>query len=240
MAFSTKEELNIKKLMSFSQAVKEEAAKKQFTLKNRHGKIKSGGQEEERQTLVEAFLRCGTITDPERFYHLEFLPADGQEEEAVLTALGSFGIPSGRSRRRGRPVIYIKDSEAISDLPKIFGAHKALLEFENIRVLKGVRETVQRKVNCETANIRKTADASVRQAEDIEFIRRELGLMQLPEGLRSIAELRLERPQATLGELAESMDPPLTRSGVNHRLRKLSEIAEDLRRRQEAGEGPES
>ena len=196
----------------------------------------SGEIPAERCFLIEKFLQCGTISDPERFYHMEFVLPDPEEAEKLLGALSHFGIPAGLSERRGRIIVYIKDSDAISDMLNLLGAHKALLEFENIRVLKGMREHVQRKVNCETANIRKTVDASVRQVEDIEFISREMGLEKLPEGLESIARMRLAMPEATLKELAEALDPPVTRSGVNHRLRRLMLIADGLREEKLSGQ----
>ena len=110
------------------------------------------------------------------------------------------------------------------------GAHKALMSMENVRILKDMRNTVNRRVNCETANINKAVQAGVKQQEDINLIARLRGLKSLPEGLRKIAELRLEEPELPLKELGELMDPPLGKSGVNHRLKKISEIADELRR----------
>ena len=111
----------------------------------------------------------------------------------------------------------------------IIGAHKALMEFENIRILKEVRNSVNRQVNCETANISKTVTAAARQIEDIEYIQQNMGLGKLADGLREVAELRLEYPEKSLLELGNMLSKPLGKSGVNHRLRKLGEIAEQLR-----------
>ena len=111
----------------------------------------------------------------------------------------------------------------------VMEAYVALMNLENVRILKEVRNTINRKVNCETANINKTVNAAVKQVEDIELIRERIGLDNLPENLREMALLRLEYPEATLKELGNYLEPPVGKSGVNHRLRKLSAIAEDLK-----------
>ena len=123
----------------------------------------------------------------------------------------------------------MKEGSQIVDLLNVMEAPVALMEMENVRILKEMRNMVNRKVNCETANINKTVSAAVKQAEDIRFIRDTVGLSELPEGLEEIATLRLENPNATLKELGELLSNPLGKSGVNHRLRKLSEIAEQLK-----------
>jgi len=129
--------------------------------------------------------------------------------------------------------VYLQDADAISDVLNLIGAHRCLLEFENMRIYKSMRESIQRKVNCETANLTKTVSASVRQIEDIEYLEDTIGFESLPQNLRDAAEIRLSMPGATLQELADAFVPPIGKSGVNHRLRKLSALAEQYRKEQE-------
>ena len=217
--------------MSFSSEVKEEIRKKCFTFKNRHSKITNGIDAEYRKELLMAmFLRCGSISDPERFYHLELVCETEDEARSLCQVMESFGIMPKITRRKQHFIVYLKDSEAISSMLSLLSAHQSMMKFENIRILKEMRESIQRQVNCETANISKTVSASVRQTEDIELISRRIGLSRLPENLRELASLRLERPSATLRELSEALSEDIGRSGVNHRLRRLSRIAEELRK----------
>ena len=149
----------------------------------------------------------------------------------MLTELiAEFGISAKMVERKGHYIVYLKESDAISDMLGILGAYESMMKFENIRILKEMRENIQRQVNCETANLQKTVSASVRQIQDIEYIRERIGFDELQDSLREIAVLRLEKPSATLKELSESLSTPLGKSGVNHRLRKLSSIADDLRK----------
>ena len=131
--------------------------------------------------------------------------------------------------RKKYNVVYIKEGNQIVDMLGVMEAHVALMNLENVRILKEMRGTVNRKVNCETANINKTVSAAVEQINDILYIRDKLGFDKLPEGLEEIAEARLEQPEATLKELGDSLTPPVGKSGVNHRLRKLKELAKALR-----------
>ena len=126
-------------------------------------------------------------------------------------------------------VVYIKEGDQIVDILNVMEAPVALMELENIRILRGMRGNVNRQVNCETANINKTVSAAVKQMEDIRFIQETIGLDGLPESLQDMARIRLERPEATLKELGEALEPPVGKSGVNHRLRKLGQMADDLR-----------
>ena len=126
-------------------------------------------------------------------------------------------------------LVYLKESEQIADFLNIIGAHQALLELENIRIQKEMRNQVNRLVNCESANMNKTIDAAVRQKNNIEFVQKYYGLEQLNDGLRAVAEARLEYPEVSLKELGMLMDPPLGKSGINHRMRKLEELADELR-----------
>ena len=182
-----------------------------------------------RAFLRGAFLECGSVSDPERSYHLEFVCTDRDRAEALTAVLARCGIEAGRTRRRKNEIVYVKDSSRISDLLGMMGASVSLLEFENARIVREVRGSVNRQVNCETANINKTAGAAARQVADILFIDRTVGLGVLPKGLDETARVRLEYQEATLQELGELMDPPVGKSGVNHRLRRISAIAEKLR-----------
>ena len=220
--------------MSFSSEVREEVEKRSFTFTSKHSKIsKENGAGYQKEFLRINFIYFGSIADPERFYHMEFVYDTREEAEGIQSLIAGFGITPGIVERKGRYVVYIKDSEAISDMLNLLGAYDSLMKFENIRILKGMREDVQRKVNCETANLQKTVSAAVRQTQDIQYIEAHMGLGNLPESLREVASLRLGNPQATLRELAEAMVPPMGKSGVNHRLRRLSLIAEELRRKEQ-------
>lgn len=174
-----------------------------------------------------AFLAAGSISDPEKTYHLEITIHKQSLAEELCGIINSFGLNSKVITRKSNFVVYLKEGEDIVDFLNIIGAHKALMEFENVRILKEMRNNVNRVVNCETANLQKTVDASIRQVENIKYIRDNIGFDNIPENLREIAELRLEYSDANLKELGEMLSPPLGKSGVNHRLRKLDEIAKD-------------
>ena len=133
--------------------------------------------------------------------------------------------------RKKNYIVYVKEGARIVDLLNVMGAHVALMDFENVRILKDVRNSVNRQVNCETANIKKTVSAAARQIEDIQYIRDTSGFGTLPKGLAEIAIIRLEHAEVSLKELGGMLDPPIGKSGVNHRLRKLSEIAQEMRNR---------
>lgn len=216
--------------MSFSQEVKSELKNKNFTVKRRNSTISLCNAEETKEVLRERFLSSGSVCDPGKSYLLEFVFDNRESADETAKMIASFGISSKTVLRKDSFVIYIQDAEAISDMLNVLGAHKSLMEFENTRIYKEMRENVQRRVNCETSNLRKTVAASVRQIEDIEYIEANLGFEKLPQSLREIAELRLAMPNATLNELSEALDPPIGKSGINHRLRKLSRTAEDMRR----------
>ena len=141
-----------------------------------------------------------------------------------------FEIESKIIRRKKYYVVYLKEGAGIVELLNVCEAYISLMNLENMRILKEMRDSVDRRVDCETANIAKTVSAAARQVEDIEYIRKYYGFQNLPETLRQMAEIRLENPDVTLKELGELFDPPLGKSGVNHRLRKLSELAEEIRR----------
>ncbi len=176
-----------------------------------------------------AFLAAGSISDPERFYHFEIACATEGKAVQLQGLIRSFGLDARIIQRKKYHVVYIKEGSQIVDILNVMEAPVSLMELENIRILKEMRGSVNRQVNCETANINKTVSAAVRQVEDITLIRDRTGFEGLPENLRQIARLRLARPEATLKELGEALDPPVGKSGVNHRLRRLSSMAEKLR-----------
>ena len=178
-----------------------------------------------RAFLRGIFLRNGTMTDPEEIYNLEMVFRHPWLANEVMRLLVQFEIPGKMTERKGRYVVYLRDGDDISDFLRVLGANRSLLHMEDIRVVKDVRNRVNRRVNCETANIHKTAASSVRQIEDIRTIEERDGLESLPDPLKEIALVRLEYPEATLSELGDLLDPPVGKSGVNHRLRRLHEIA---------------
>ena len=182
-----------------------------------------------RAYLRGAFLGGGSVSNPGKAYHLEFVTNSGQHAEDLKRLANRFELNSKIVERKGNYVVYVKEGEQIVDMLNIMGAYNALLKFENIRIYKDVRNNVNRIVNCETANITKTINASVKQTENIEYIRDSVGLNRLPPNLREVAELRLNYPDASLKELGQMLTPTLGKSGVNHRLRRIEELAEDIR-----------
>lgn len=183
-----------------------------------------------------AFLAAGSLSTPEKFYHFEIVCASLGKAEQLRGIMKTFDIDAKIVLRKKYYVLYIKEGSQIVDILNVMEAHQALMQMENVRILKEMRNSVNRMVNCETANIHKTVSAAVKQIDDITYIRDKKGFGGLAEGLEQIAQLRLENPEATLKELGDMADPPVGKSGVNHRLRKLSEIAEQLR--EENGEAP--
>ena len=176
-----------------------------------------------------AFLASGSLSDPEKGYHFEIVCSGEEKADELREMLVSFGIDARITLRKRSYVLYVKEGSQIADLLNVMEAHVALMKFENVRILKEMRNSVNRQVNCETANLNKTVSAAVKQIEDIQFIQRTIGFDELPENLAEIAVLRLEQPETTLKELGQMLTPPVGKSGVNHRLRKLSLIAEELR-----------
>jgi DNA-binding protein WhiA len=177
-----------------------------------------------------AFLGGGSISNPEKTYHLEFVTHDEDYANNLSELINSFELGSKVIQRKSSYIVYIKEGEQIVDLLNIIGAHSSLLQLENVRIMKEVRNNVNRMVNCETANLSKTVNAAVRQVESIKLIQKEIGFQRLPLNLRKIAELRLQFPEESLKELGEMLKPPIGKSGVNHRLRKIEKIADELRK----------
>lgn len=182
-----------------------------------------------RAYLRGCYMAVGSMSDPYKSYHLELVCGLQAQAEQLLKILHDFSLDAKMIIRKKYHVVYMKEGENIADFLNITEAHKALMEFENTRIYKGMRNMVNRKVNCEAANITKTVNAATRQVEDIRLIREKMGLEALPEPLRQMAYVRLENPQASLGELGKLLDPPVGKSGVNHRLRKLGELAKELK-----------
>ena len=179
-----------------------------------------------------AFIASGSMSDPSKSYHFEIVCSTEEQAEYLKDMINTFDMDAKIVNRKKAYVVYLKEGSQIVDILNVMEAHVALLELENVRILKEMRNSVNRKVNCETANINKTVSAAVRQMEDIIYIRDTVGFEKLPEGLKDVALTRLAYPEAALKELGELMATPLGKSGVNHRLRRLSDIAEKLREQQ--------
>ncbi len=186
-----------------------------------------------RAFLRGAFLAAGSVSDPEKSYHLEVVCPDRATAAAVRDAMKETGLTPRIVLRKKNHVVYLKEGDQIVALLGAMGASISFLNIENVRVLKEMRGSVNRRVNCETANLNKTVVSAVRQIEEIRFIRDNGGFGELTPQLREMAEIRLAHPEAPLTELGSFLNPRIGKSGVNHRLRKLCAYAEDLRRRTE-------
>ena len=178
--------------------------------------------------LRGAFIACGSVNDPKRSYHLEFLLRNEKDAEKISEMISRLGYESRSTKRKGETVVYIKDSSVISEMLAVMGAGVSMMNYENERAMNETRGVINRRVNCELGNLRKSTEAGQKQLSCIGIIRDHMGLDNLPDGLKEIAELRINNPEASLQELGEMMDPPLGRSGVNHRLQKLLGIAENI------------
>ena len=183
--------------------------------------------------IAGAFLSCGSITEPMKDYHLEFAVPFPELAEDLMKLLFSVGVTAKYAERKNTYVIYLKDSEAIEDLLTLMGATMSSIELMNVKIFKDVRNKANRIANCDAANIERTLRASEKQIADIEYIMETEGLDSLTPELRNMAEVRLENPDVSLKELGEMLDKPVGRSGANHRLKKLSEIADQIREARE-------
>ena len=175
-----------------------------------------------------AFMAAGSISDPNKSYHFEIVCHTLEQAQQLKELMEFFETEPKIVERKERMVVYLKEGSQIVDLLNVMEAYVSLMNLENVRILKEMRNSVNRKVNCETANINKTVNAAVKQMEDIKRIRDTIGFDNIPEPLAEIAQARLDYPEATLKELGTYLDPPVGKSGVNHRLRKLAAIAENL------------
>ena len=182
-----------------------------------------------RAFLRGAFLGGGSLNNPSKGYHLEFVARTDMLAEELSRLLNYFSLNAKIVLRKGNNVVYLKESDKIIELLTLIGAHTALLDLENVIVYKDFRNNINRKVNCEAANIQKTVDASQRQIESIRFLLQNRILDGMSEEMRQTAEARVNNPNASLSELGELLSRPVGKSGVNHRLRKLEELAEHIR-----------
>ncbi len=194
--------------------------------------IKVDKDEEVQRAIVKgSFLGAGSITDPNKQYHLEIIFQEKNNAEYILNICKAFGIILKLLENKNKYYLYIKDAEEISKFLALIGANKGVLDFEDVRVTKEIKNNVNRLVNCETANLNKIINASVDQVNDIKLIQNLKKFDELPDYLKEIAILRLENPDASLKSLGEMLENPIGKSGVNHRLKKIHEIAEELRQR---------
>jgi DNA-binding transcriptional regulator WhiA len=182
-----------------------------------------------RSFLRGVFLTSGWVADPGRGHHLELVLPCREAAEEVLALLEAEELPARLARRQGSYLVYLKDGEQVSRFLIMAGAHGSVMRFENVRALKEVKNLVNRLVNAETANLGKVVEASWRQVEDVRAILAAGVWEQLPRALREVALARLRHPDASLRELGETLDPPVGKSGVNHRLRRLHCWAERAR-----------
>lgn len=192
-----------------------------------------GGGILQRECCINAFLRgvflvCGTVTDPLKDYHLEFLAGSERRCEMLTNAMRRIGIRTHRLNRGGRWVVYVKDADGISSLITRMGAIHAADHMEQTRTVRDCRNNANRRVNCDQANIDRTLSAAEQQCAAIRKLMKQQGMRGIPAELREIAALRLENPDMSLRELSENLSEPISRSGVNHRLKKLMELAEGL------------
>ena len=183
-----------------------------------------------RLCIREAFIKSGSMNDPNKKYHLERMFKPKKKAEEMQTLLNNFNINAKIIKREKDYMLYLKDGEELSEFLALIGANSSVIKFEEIRVLKETRNDINRLVNCETANLNKTINAAVKQIEDIKLIKKKRKFSNLPENLQEIAELRIANPDVSLVELGKMLSEPIGKSGVNHRLKKLSAIAEDLRK----------
>ena len=176
-----------------------------------------------------AFLAAGSISDPNKSYHYEIVCEYEEDAKSMQDILKFFNLDAKVIQRKHNYVTYIKEGSNITDVINIMGAFVSQMKLYNIMILKGMRNDVNRKVNCETANMNKTIEAAVKQIRDIEYVRDTVGLESLSDGLREVALIRLQNPDMKLKDIGELLNPPVGKSGVNHRVRKISELVEKLR-----------
>jgi len=214
------------KIMSFASEVKEEL------LGLKMWDVNSGLKQEEqiaRLSIREAFIQSGFINDPNKEYHLEILFRTKKKAEELKNLLQNFNINAGTTKKGSGYITYMKDGEDIVNFLALIGANNGVLRFEETRVLKDARNNVNRIVNCETANLNKTLEAASNQIENIKYLKQHRKFNTLPENLKEIAEIRLKNPDLSYEEIGKLLKKPLSKSGVSHRLSKISKIAEDLK-----------
>ncbi len=212
--------------MSFASDVKNEL------LELKMWDVNSNMKQDEQLARVyirEAFIKSGSINDPTKKYHLQIMFKTNKKAEQMQQLLLNFNIHAKIIKKDTSYMLYIKDGEEISEFLALVGANKSVIKYEEVRVLKEKRNDINRLVNCETANLNKTISAAVKQIEDIKYIKDKGKFLSMPENLIEIANLRVENPDISLAELGKLLKEPIGKSGVNHRLKKISEIAKELR-----------
>lgn len=212
--------------MSFASDVKNEL------LELKMWDVNSNMKQDEQLARVyirEAFIKSGSINDPTKMYHLQIMFKTNKKAEQMQQLLLNFNIHAKIIKKDTSYMLYIKDGEEISEFLALVGANKSVIKYEEVRVLKEKRNDINRLVNCETANLNKTISAAVKQIEDIKYIKDKGKFLSMPENLIEIANLRVENPDISLAELGKLLKEPIGKSGVNHRLKKISEIAKELR-----------
>ena len=187
-----------------------------------------------RSYLRGLFLASGSVNHPERGYHLEIVGRGSIMSSDIRKLMNSFGLHAKISERRDHFIVYIKESEKIVDFMNIVGAHNQLFEYENVRIIKDMRNRTNRIVNCESANLDKSVNAAARQLKNINYLEEKIGINTLPEKLRIAAVSRIENPELPLRELAALIKPPVSKSGLNHRFTRLDDMAESLRQQEAA------
>ena len=212
--------------MSFASDVKNEL------LELKMWDVNSNMKQDEQLARVyirEAFIKSGSINDPTKKYHLQIMFKTNKKAEQMQQLLLNFNIHAKIIKKDTSYMLYIKDGEEISEFLALVGANKSVIKYEEVRVLKEKRNDINRLVNCETANLNKTISAAVKQIEDIKYIKDKGKFLSMPENLIEISNLRVENPDISLAELGKLLKEPIGKSGVNHRLKKISEIAKELR-----------
>ena len=212
--------------MSFSSDIKDELLElKMWDL----GSNMKQDEQLARLYIREAFIKSGSMNDPNKKYHLQIMFKEKAKAEEMQTLLNNFNIHARIIKKEKDYMLYLKDGEEISEFLALVGANKSVIKFEEVRVIKETINDINRLVNCETANLNKTINASVKQIEDINKIKKAGKFNELPETLKEIAEVRINNPEMSLIELGKLLDKPIGKSGVNHRLKKLSQISEELK-----------
>ena len=212
--------------MSFSSDLKEELL--ELKMWDNNSRLKQDEQLA-RLCIREAFIKSGFINAPDKEYHLEILFKTKKKAEDMKNLIEKCGIQNvGITKKGNGTIVYIKDGESISAFLALIGANNAMLRFEETRVIKETRNNINRIVNCETANLNKTIDASVEQIKNIKLLKQKHKFHALPENLQEIAELRIKHPDASYEELGKMLSKPIGKSGVSHRLNKINEIAKEL------------
>ncbi|WP_297522374.1 DNA-binding protein WhiA [uncultured Clostridium sp.] len=221
------EEMGVKDLLKLTGILKEDDGiiSLDYTIDNKFVNT----EDKKRAFIRGAFVGGGSISNPEKTYHLEFVAHSEEFANDLRNIINHYKLNSKVIKRKNSFIVYIKEVEKIQDMLSVIGAHTCLLEIENVRIMKEMRNNVNRLVNCETANLSKTVNAAVRQVESIRYIDSTVGISRLPKNLQEIAYLRLENTEESLKELGELLDPPIGKSGINHRLRKIEKIAQELK-----------